>query len=78
MRELVKAKILANYKVGLDELNLSIINYCRESNHLPILTEQYSKDWTKNPDFDIQKFEDALTDEELLDVLDAQACLNYR
>jgi hypothetical protein len=78
MREFIKKRIVSNFQQGLDELNISCLNYQREVEHRPLLVEQYLRDWKKNPEFDIQKFVNALTDDELLDVLDKQACQRYR
>jgi len=84
VRDLVKTKILRMYEKGLDELNISLINYDREMSGKPPIPNQYIfNDKTgiedlKNPEFDFEKIVEELTDEELLEVFDAQECLRYR
>ena len=80
LRELIKARIIRGYNNGLNELGDHYFNYAREREGRPLLAEQFLDDWdyTPNPEFDIEKFIDELTDEELIDCLDYQACQDYR
>lgn len=78
MRELVKTQIVRQFNRGIDELNISRINFMREKNNQPLIPENPYEATEKWEDYDIQKVVDMLTDEELLIVLDAQACLIYR
>jgi len=84
MRQLVQEKIIAQFKNGIDELGLNVINYNRKILGKPTVQEPYLDaippdfELIKNPDFDIKKLSNELTDEELLIVLGSQACLMYR
>ena len=78
IKELIKRYIIANFENGFDELGENRFNYDREKRGDPLLDVRETKDWEKNPQFDIRKFVNELTDEELLDCLDSQACQRYR
>lgn len=68
MRKLVIDKILTNLKKGLDETGLDWINYKRANKNRKIITPEML---TVNG---LQE----LSNEELLYVMDAQACQKYR
>lgn len=83
MRELIEKTVVYNYNKGLDELGLNYIIYARERggvNPLKYIVKELLPDGPPDywkPAF-IEKLVKELTDEELLVMLDSQACQNYR
>jgi len=84
MRKLVEEQIIKSFENGLDEFGISGINFSREREGKPKLTvywDSFAKKGTWgefNPNFDIKVLVKEATDEELLTIMDSQACLNYR
>ena len=85
LEELAKEQIIRSYNNGLDELHIETINYERERNGIPLITptlyletDRSNGGYIINPAFDIVKFVDSLSPEEILEVIDSQACLAYR
>ena len=80
LEELAKEQIIRSYENGMDELNIGYINFCREQNKYPRVMCRYidESDNILNPEFDIVKFVNTLTPDEILTVIDSQACQRYR
>jgi len=81
LRELAEQQIIKFYKAGIKEINVDMLNYDREDGKK--LIPQYLEnglDWKMsiNPEFNIEEFVKELTDEEILEVMDSQACYKYR
>ena len=85
LRERIEQKIIKDFERvnPLDELNISCINFHRKRIGKELLVDQVLNpdgfyDVKPNPNFDISVFVSRLDDEELLEVLDSQACQKYR
>lgn len=80
LEELCKEQIIRLYGVGLDELNIGFINFCRDGLKQSRVKCRYLDEWDGilNEEFDIVEFVNSLSGEELLIVMDAQACQKYR
>lgn len=78
MRDLVISTILADRKAGLDEVGINYIVYSRERNKEPVLPiGKYEYD-SDIPADELERALKAMSDTELLSVLDSQACQRYR
>ena len=78
MRQLVENKVVFDFERGLRDIGLSYVRYARHRGNVPALVNCFVNEEGDPEVTDIRKLVKELTDEELLQALDTQACENYR